>query len=84
MSNIKMDFANSLWELGDFPKIGNSCERFGITYGCQTYCPVLMKGQCKIEDNEELYRDCLYEFEELEGEELELKIKFWKENIVEK
>mgnify|MGYP006921387271 CR=1 FL=1 len=50
MSNSKVEFANTL---ADTVFVGmNACERYGMTWGCDTDCPVLRDGKCELKDNE--------------------------------
>jgi hypothetical protein len=60
MSNEnKIAFANTL---SDTVFIGmNQCERYGMTWGCDTDCPVLRAGKCELKetDNKELYEEML-------------------------
>lgn len=30
----------------------NDCERYGMTWGCDTGCPVLRSGKCELKDDE--------------------------------
>ncbi len=36
---------------------GNDCHNYGITWGCNVDCPVLIRGECELQDsdNKELY-----------------------------
>ena len=49
MSN-KMDFADTITEmdLGAMAaSVMSDCEKFGMTWGCRSDCPVFQRGQCK-------------------------------------
>jgi len=37
------------------------CEKYGMTYGCNVECPVLIAGKCELqnEENKELYLETL-------------------------
>ncbi len=60
-SDAKQGFANFM---ADHTFLGmNECERYGMTWGCDTGCPVLRAGKCELQndDNKELYEQWLSE-----------------------
>jgi len=64
----KMNFANTITEI-DLGAMASSvmtdCEKYGMTWGCNTGCPVLRAGKCELKDdeNKELYQEYLSENE---------------------
>jgi len=54
-------FARTITEV-DVGAMGSSalgeCGRYGMTYGCNEDCPVLLRGECELQDSEnaELYK----------------------------
>jgi len=64
----KMNFANTITEM-DLGAMASSvmtdCEKYGMTWGCNTGCPVLRAGKCELKDdeNKELYQEYLSENE---------------------
>ncbi len=66
MSNTREDFSNTLAELslgGTGSLIMSRCESYGMARGCDTGCPVLRAGECKLKDseNKELYEQVIEE-----------------------
>lgn len=62
----KIGFANTMAELdlgATAASVMTECEKYGICYGCDIYCPVLQRGECKCEDNKELYQKYLEDYE---------------------
>jgi hypothetical protein len=65
----KMNFANTITEM-DLGAMASSvmtdCEKYGMTWGCDTGCPVLRAGKCELKDdeNKELYQEYLSENED--------------------
>ena len=59
----KVDFSNTLADQDGMPKGLTGCERYGMAWGCDTGCPVLINGDCELKDdvNKELYADALIE-----------------------
>jgi len=48
-------FANTITaiDLGETASsVMSSCEKYGMTWGCDTECPVLMAGNCELKDDE--------------------------------
>jgi len=39
----------------------DDCHKYGVINGCDIDCPVLMRGECELKDdeNKELYQECL-------------------------
>jgi len=63
----RKSFADEITELDQgLPKGMSECEKYGMTWGCDTGCPVLRRGECEHKDteNKELYKECLKEMEE--------------------
>ena len=59
MSDMRFARTLVLWDLGvTASSVMTDCEKYGITYGCNIDCPVLIEGKCKLQDaeNKELYR----------------------------
>ncbi len=53
----KIAFANTLAEIGDYPKIMNECEKYGIVAGCDEDCPVFQRKECPVQkENEEHFK----------------------------
>lgn len=51
----KMDFARTINDYGDSAFLGmTECEYFGMTYGCRSDCPVYVKGECEIQEENKL------------------------------
>lgn len=51
MKHNKAMFANTINTLGSHSNLSaNECERYGMTWGCDSGCPVFSRGDCKIED----------------------------------
>ena len=62
----EIGFANTMAELdlgATAASVMTECEKYGICYGCDIYCPVLQRGECECEDNKELYQKYLEEYE---------------------
>jgi hypothetical protein len=59
-----MSFARTITEM-DLGSMASSvmtdCEKYGMTYGCNEDCPVLIAGKCELQDsdNKELYERAL-------------------------
>lgn len=59
-----MTFARTITEM-DLGAMASSvmtdCEKYGMTYGCNEECPVLLAGKCELKDsdNAELYQRVL-------------------------
>ena len=63
---MNVEFANTTAELDlgvTASSVMTECEKYGMCYGCDIYCPVLQRGECKCEDNKELYQKYLEEYE---------------------
>jgi len=62
MSDI--NFAKTITEI-DLGAMASSvmtdCEKYGMTYGCNAECPVLIDGKCELqnEENKELYKEAM-------------------------
>lgn len=59
-----MEFANITAELGlgvTAASVMTECEKYGMCYGCDQYCPVLKAGKCENEDSIEMYKDLIEE-----------------------
>lgn len=73
MKENKAMFANTINTLGGHSNLSaNECERYGMTWGCDSGCPVFSRGDCKMEDveamrdmmlNTDRFNDC--DFDEL-------------------
>ncbi len=62
--NYKMGFAKNITtiDLGvTASSVMNDCYKYGMTYGCDTDCPVLRSGNCELQDdvNKELYMEAI-------------------------
>ena len=62
MSN--MTFARTITEMDlgvTASSVMTDCEKYGMTYGCNTECPVLIAGKCELQDsdNKELYEEAM-------------------------
>lgn len=52
MSNEKMDFARTLNESGSHGFItSDECFHYGSMSGCDEYCPVLLRGECRSSED---------------------------------
>jgi hypothetical protein len=59
-----MSFARTIIaiDLGSMASsVMTDCEKYGMTYGCNEDCPVLIAGKCELQDsdNKELYERAL-------------------------
>lgn len=53
----KYEFAHTLTEVDNrLPASMSDCERYGMTWGCDMDCPVLLEGKCKMDDPEAMYK----------------------------
>ena len=70
MSQEKRGLAISISELSGMPPMSD-CEHYGMSWGCDTECPVLRAGKCEIKDdiNKELWLEVQAELDEGEGNE---------------
>lgn len=41
--------------------IMTECEKYGMCYGCNQYCPVLIAGECDNEDSIRMYNHLIEE-----------------------
>ncbi len=59
MKEDKEKFAQSINRMdgGINEAMLSRCENYGMTWGCDTDCPVLQEGECELQDseNKELY-----------------------------
>ena len=58
----KEDFGTYLCEAGPYGILmASKCEKYGMTYGCDIECPVLLAGKCKLmyNENKELYKEAM-------------------------
>ena len=56
---MKLEFANaiSIRVLGaTAASVMTDCEKYGMCYGCDQYCPVLIAGKCDNEDSIKMYK----------------------------
>lgn len=59
-----MTFARTITELDlgiTAASVMTDCEKYGMTYGCNTECPVLVAGKCELQDdeNKKLYKEAI-------------------------
>jgi len=56
MTQEKINFANTL---ADSVSISmNECEKYGMCWGCDEECPVYIRGECEIqEENKKIFKD---------------------------
>ena len=57
-------FANTMAELGlgaTAASVMTECEKYGMCYGCDQYCPVLKAGKCENEDSIAMHKDLIEE-----------------------
>lgn len=57
-------FANTMAELdlgATAASVMTECDKYGMCYGCNQYCPVLKAGKCENEDSIEMYKDLIEE-----------------------
>ncbi len=59
----KLAFAKTLNDMTDGKYIMSDCEHYGMMSGCDTGCPVLLNGDCELQDadNAELYAEAMAE-----------------------
>ena len=58
LGTLGTSFANTSNELDHYtPKGLSECETYGMCYGCNEHCPVLIKGECELQEteNKDLY-----------------------------
>lgn len=57
MEGLRESFANTINAIGESSNLSaNECERFGITWGCKEDCPVFIRGECELqEENEKVF-----------------------------
>ncbi len=56
---MKQDFANEMAILGlgaTAASVMTECEKYGMCYGCDQHCPVLIAGKCDNEDSIRMYQ----------------------------
>ena len=56
---MKLEFANemSIRALGaTAASVMTDCEKYGMCYGCDQYCPVLIAGKCDNDDSIKMYK----------------------------
>ena len=61
---MKQEFANEMAFLSLGAMAGcvlTDCEKYGMCFGCDQYCPVLKAGKCENEDSIEMYKDLIEE-----------------------
>lgn len=56
-----LNFARTIVEIDlgtSASSVMTDCEKYGMTYGCDEGCPVLIDGKCELQDseNKELYK----------------------------
>lgn len=52
-------FANTMTELdlgATAASVMTDCEKYGMCYGCDEHCPVLIAGKCENEDSIRMYK----------------------------
>lgn len=56
-NNYTRGFANEINLVSERTRnlSANECERFGMTWGCRTDCPVFERGECQIQEENELF-----------------------------
>lgn len=62
MSNMGFAKETSLMSLGiTAASIMTDCEHYGMTYGCNAECPVLLAHKCELKnsDNKKLYEEAI-------------------------
>lgn len=65
-TNAKMDFARTMVakDLGETASsVTDDCFKYGVTYGCDTGCPQLLRGECELMqgENKGLYKQAILE-----------------------
>ena len=61
---MKQEFANTMAELDlgtTASSIMTDCEKYGMCYGCDQFCPVLIAGKCDNEDSVRMYQHLIEE-----------------------
>lgn len=51
MNTTKSMFADTIANLSS-DKLANECERYGMCWGCDSDCPVFLRGECKLDIEE--------------------------------
>ncbi len=51
---MRIEFADELYYSSDTGLFANECERFGMAWGCREDCPVFTRGECEIQEENEL------------------------------
>lgn len=60
----RQDFANTIaeFDLGETAaSVMTECEKYGMCYGCDQFCPVLIAGKCGNEESVEMYQHLIEE-----------------------
>ena len=58
IGTLGISFANTANEHEPYmPKSLSECETYGMWYGCNEHCPVLIRGECELQEaeNKDLY-----------------------------
>ena len=61
---MKQGFANemAIMDLGTTAaSVMTECEKYGMCYGCDQHCPVLIAGKCDNEDSIRMYQHLIEE-----------------------
>lgn len=63
MSNIQSRFAREVLSLDkrlNEPMM-DDCMKYGLVFGCNVNCPVLISGECELmhDENAKLYKECV-------------------------
>ena len=64
MSNSRFDFLHERSVGLTALSVMTDCEKHGMAVGCTIDCPVLMRGACELQDdeNKELYAEAMEEY----------------------
>ncbi len=57
--SYKIQFARAINKV----ELTDDCDAYGMTFGCDEDCPVLMRGECPCEDNKEIFPEYFKEVE---------------------
>jgi len=53
--SLRSEFADTINTIGSYANLSaNECERFGMTWGCKSDCPVFERGECELQEENEI------------------------------
>ena len=67
-TGLKVSFAHTTNQIDPYlPKGLSDCEEYGMWYGCDEHCPVLIEGKCELQETENKH---LYELVKIMSKEI--------------